>query len=177
MDSIRFDPNATARDDARRARRAPARRLRRARRRRRRRRRVERSRAALPATPRRDARRAVVDAVARVVVDRRRRARDRDGARADRDARDDDAIEYREAAIATTRVERACDRATAALAVDLKDRSDVASAISRVGCAEMARMGFADDDGDVRGRAGEVRHGRRARGGDRCSRRGDARTR
>ena len=93
------------------------------------------------------------------------------------DALDDDAIEYREAAIATTRVERACDRATAALAVDLKDRADVASAISRVGCAEMARMGFVGRRRRVRGRAREVRHGRRARGGDRSSRRGDARTR
>jgi len=67
-----------------------------------------------------------------------------------RDALDDDAIDYREAAIATTRVERACDRATAALAVDLKiDPRRVGDFAN--GLREMARMGFADDDGACAG--------------------------
>jgi hypothetical protein len=60
-------------------------------------------------------------------------------------AEDDDAIEYREAAIATTRVECACDRATAALAVDL--RIDPRRVVDFVdGLRELARMGW-DDDG------------------------------
>ena len=61
-----------------------------------------------------------------------------------RDALNDDAIERREAAIATTRVTCACDRATAALAVDLRIdptlRGDFVN-----GLEEMARMGFVDD--------------------------------
>ena len=104
------------------------------------------------------------DADARAIATARERSR---RARRRRDR-------YREAAIATTRVECACDRATAALAVDLRIDPTRVGDFAR-GLEEMARMGFADDDGDVRGRAGEVRHGRRARGGDRCSRRGDAR--
>ena len=71
-------------------------------------------------------------------------------ARDDRDDRDDDAIERRETAIATTRVECACDRATAALAVDLKiDPRRVGDFAN--GLREMARMGFADDDGACAG--------------------------
>ena len=65
-------------------------------------------------------------------------------ARDDRDDRDDDAIERREAAIATTRVECACDRATAALAVDLRIAPTRVGDFAR-GLEEMARMGFVDD--------------------------------
>jgi hypothetical protein len=61
-----------------------------------------------------------------------------------RDARDDDARERREAAIATTRVSNACDRATAALAVDLRIDPTRVGDFAR-GLEEMARMGFVDD--------------------------------